>query len=129
MEQELHECGFPNKLGMPYWDWTRWPQLEASPMFDGSDTSLGGNGLYKQVPYGLYTTRDGTVLPQGTGGGCVVTGPFANHTVYFQRMNFFLALAGGLPQNCTSQCPELSIGSYERPSQLRLVEEALTEYA
>lgn len=32
MERELHACGFPAHLGMPYWDWTLWPELEASPM-------------------------------------------------------------------------------------------------
>lgn len=32
MERELHACGFPATLGMPYWNWTLWPDLETSPM-------------------------------------------------------------------------------------------------
>lgn len=32
MERELHECGFPDNLGMPYWNWTLWPELEKSPI-------------------------------------------------------------------------------------------------
>ena len=55
--------------------------LSASPIFDGSDTSLGGNGQYKPhgtiggilpgVPEPQYYYR-----PPGTGGGCVTDGPW-----------------------------------------------------
>lgn len=103
-EQELHRCGWPASLGIPYWNWALYPDLEASPMFDGSPTSLGGNGLYDPVPNGTYTALDGTVLPGGTGGGCVATGPFANHTIYFQRLYFDTVLAG-LPADWTVPAP------------------------
>lgn len=32
MERELHACGFPEHIGMPYWNWTLWPHLESSPI-------------------------------------------------------------------------------------------------
>ncbi|KAF4460621.1 hypothetical protein FALBO_12592, partial [Fusarium albosuccineum] len=79
------ECGY--KGSQPYWDWTEHnDNFTQHPLFDGSEYSLGGNGLY--VPYGI---ANGTVpgvpdpqvvtKPPGTGGGCVVDGPFANITL------------------------------------------------
>ena len=81
-EQALrNECGYTG--AQPYWDWTLYYQnLTASPLFDGSETSLGGNGEYiphgptRIVAFGLDLT-----LPPGTGGGNVTTGPFAYWTV------------------------------------------------
>ncbi len=72
---------------VPYWEWgldVRNPA--ASPVFDGSETSLGGNGEF--IPHsGMILTEalnpDALIpLPPGTGGGCVRTGPFANMTVH-----------------------------------------------
>jgi tyrosinase len=75
----LRNCGYTGNL--PYWEWgldVAAPQR--SPIFDGSDTSLGGDGnaiqhagLLVDVPItGLISFRP------GTGGGCVTRGPFAN---------------------------------------------------
>lgn len=106
MEQELHSCGWAPTLGMPYWNWTLWPDLETSPMFDGSETSLGGNGAYDPVPNGTYTADNGeVVLPGGSGGGCVTEGPFANHTIYFQPLGFSFVYTG-LPDNWTEPDPQ-----------------------
>lgn len=53
-----------------YWDWGRWAQdPEKSPIFDGSETSMSGNG--KKVSH-----RGTSFAPAGNGGGCVETGPF-----------------------------------------------------
>jgi tyrosinase len=53
-----------------YWDWGRWAQdPEKSPIFDGSDTSLSGNG--EKIQH-----RASGIAPAGNGGGCVKTGPF-----------------------------------------------------
>ncbi|KAK4230911.1 hypothetical protein QBC38DRAFT_467267 [Podospora fimiseda] len=68
------ECGYTGSH--PYWDWGRWSaDPEKSPIFDGSDTSLGGNG--KKIQH-----KASMVAPAGNGGGCVETGPFKNMTVY-----------------------------------------------
>lgn len=125
MKQELHGCGFPETLGMPYWNWTLWPNLETSPILlvtlsaqqlcqnithldqrsDGSNTSLGSNGAYDPVPNGTYTAASGTViLPVGSGGGCIVSGPFANSTVYVQPLDFSYVFTGP-PANWTEPNP------------------------
>jgi len=74
-EQTLKtECGYTGSH--PYWDWGRWAQdPEKSPIFDGSDTSLSGNGKKTQH-------RASAFAPAGNGGGCVETGPFKNMTVH-----------------------------------------------
>ncbi|KAJ6033027.1 hypothetical protein N7444_010798 [Penicillium canescens] len=98
-EQALRDdCGCAGDY--PYWDWgADADAMEKSPVFDGSDTSLSGNGasipnqLDIKVPLGNYTP---TVLPPGTGGGCVTSGPFASYTVNMGPS--FLSLPGVRPQ-------------------------------
>ncbi|KAH7348468.1 hypothetical protein BKA65DRAFT_261082 [Rhexocercosporidium sp. MPI-PUGE-AT-0058] len=76
------ECGY--KGYQPYWNWGRYASDPInSPLFDGSDTSLSGNGLYTNhtgviIP-GAPPPFD--VIPPGVGGGCVTTGPFKNMSV------------------------------------------------
>ncbi|KAK5659246.1 hypothetical protein OQA88_1338 [Cercophora sp. LCS_1] len=79
------DCGYTGTV--PYWEWgLDVSNPAASPIFDGSDTSLGGNGDF--FPHdGLILTEplnETALIPQppGTGGGCVTTGPFANMTVH-----------------------------------------------
>ncbi|OAA60536.1 putative domain, di-copper centre [Niveomyces insectorum RCEF 264] len=68
------ECGYNGT--QPYWDWGRWAaDPETSPIFDGSDTSLSGNGQ-------KITHKGQSFGPAGNGGGCVTTGPFKNMTVH-----------------------------------------------
>ncbi|PQE10613.1 hypothetical protein CJF32_00009729 [Rutstroemia sp. NJR-2017a WRK4] len=69
-EQTLrNECGYNGT--QPYWDWGRWAaNPEASPIFDGSDTSMSGNGQ-------KISHKATSVGPAQNGGGCVQTGPFA----------------------------------------------------
>src|SRR5438034_10944936 len=81
-EQTLRkECGY--KGAQPYWDWTLSaddPRL--SPVFDGSETSMGGNG--EPILHGatlLSAFGKQCMLPPGTGGGCVTSGPFSDLTV------------------------------------------------
>lgn len=76
------ECGY--KGYQPYWNWGRYASDPIhSPLFDGSSTSLSGNGLYMNhtgVPVnGAPAPYD--IIPPGVGGGCVTTGPFKNMTV------------------------------------------------
>jgi tyrosinase len=64
-----------NQHHQQYWDWGRWAaDPEKSPIFDGSDTSLSGNG--EKIQH-----RAAGVAPAGNGGGCVKTGPFKEYVL------------------------------------------------
>ncbi|EPS42846.1 hypothetical protein H072_3151 [Dactylellina haptotyla CBS 200.50] len=77
------ECGYTGY--QPYINWGKYAEdLEHAPLFDGSDTSISGNGAYISQPSGpvFPSPVDPTiVLPVGKGSGCVTTGPFKNLTV------------------------------------------------
>ncbi|KAJ5167646.1 Tyrosinase-like protein orsC [Penicillium canariense] len=91
------ECGYTGDL--PYWNWGADVQsMEESPLFDGSDTSLSGNGAYipnqpnLRIPLG-NTDLPPLILPAGTGGGCLTSGPFMNSTINMGPS--FLYVPGG----------------------------------
>ena len=66
------ECDY--KGYQPYWNWAKYADLTTSPIFNGDEWSLGGNG--KAVSH--RGTQLGMInLPAGPGGGCVETGPLA----------------------------------------------------
>jgi tyrosinase len=80
-----------------YWDWgADASSMEKSEVFDGSDTSLSGNGVFIpnqldiKVLTGNYTP---SVFPTGSGGGCVTSGPFKNYVVNMGPS--FLSTPGG----------------------------------
>ena len=79
-EQALrNECGY--KGYQPYWNWakTAVTGLEKSPMLDGSDYSMSGNGapIAGQGDVVIPNTGPPEIrLPHGSGGGCVQSGPF-----------------------------------------------------
>lgn len=79
----IDECGYTGT--QPYWDWSSTATLEDHPLFDGSETSIGGNGAYVagHLSYVLIPTPSiiNTTTASGTGGGCIESGPFANLTV------------------------------------------------
>ena len=79
------ECGYPGY--QPYWDWTTHADdMKVTPLFNGSALSLGGNGA-PVVHAAVNATVPGVPVPQfipcppGSGGGCVVGGPWDNFTV------------------------------------------------
>ena len=88
------ECGYSGY--QPYWDWARYVDLstESNPLYDGSATSLSGNGKY--IP-----DRNGTLqpfpiplpdppaiyTPPGTGGGYIYQGPLVNWTMHLVGIN------------------------------------------
>jgi tyrosinase len=82
-EKRLNACGYNDAL--PYWEWgldVNAPHL--SPIFDGSDTSMSGDGEF--VPGGPLVLQipgnsEPISLAKGTGGGCVKTGPFKDMVV------------------------------------------------
>ncbi|KAH7378447.1 hypothetical protein DE146DRAFT_320127 [Phaeosphaeria sp. MPI-PUGE-AT-0046c] len=68
------ECGYEGH--QPYWNWFKYQDnLRASPVFDGSDTSMGGDGSF--VAHNGSVGGTGKIfLPSGQGGGCIMSGPF-----------------------------------------------------
>jgi tyrosinase len=81
-----NECGY--KGTQPYWNYGKWAQDPlSSPLFDGSDSSLGGNGQKVTRTGGGGGGFGGSPAPPGDGGGCVTTGPFKNMTVYLGPMS------------------------------------------
>ncbi|KAH7374341.1 hypothetical protein BKA66DRAFT_422764 [Pyrenochaeta sp. MPI-SDFR-AT-0127] len=66
------ECGYNGT--QPYWNWGRYANPETSPLFDGSETSLSGQG-------GNVTHVGNGLKPPGQGGGCITTGPFKDMKV------------------------------------------------
>ncbi|KAL0937771.1 tyrosinase central domain-containing protein [Colletotrichum truncatum] len=84
-EQKLRTvCGYQGTF--PYWEWGY--DVEdpaASPLFDGSETSMGSDGaFFLHEGYKLVQRLSKTLinLEPGTGGGCVKSGPFVNMTVH-----------------------------------------------
>ncbi|OLN85731.1 Grixazone synthase 2 [Colletotrichum chlorophyti] len=84
-EQKLRSvCGYEGTF--PYWEWGNDVEdLSASPVFDGSETSMGSDGAF--IPHeGLQLVQsfsNTTIKFQpGTGSGCVERGPFVNMTVH-----------------------------------------------
>ncbi|OTA98283.1 hypothetical protein M426DRAFT_259317 [Hypoxylon sp. CI-4A] len=83
-EQALkNECGYTGS--QPYWNWALYASDPASsPIFDGSDSSMSGNGeaIANKGPIVLTLGDfDPVYLPAGTGGGCVTSGPFKDMQV------------------------------------------------
>ncbi|KAF2476018.1 Di-copper centre-containing protein [Lindgomyces ingoldianus] len=70
------ECDY--KGYQPYWNWGKYADLPASPIFNGDNWSMGGNGEAVAHKGGNI----GRAIPAGPGGGCVKTGPFANTTIH-----------------------------------------------
>jgi tyrosinase len=79
------ECGY--KGTQPYWNWARTAitGMEKSPIFDGSATSMSGNGEFVKtegdIILGASMGLPPIYLPTGTGGGCVKSGPFKDMVV------------------------------------------------
>lgn len=73
------------KVPSRYWEWSRHSSdPESSPLFDGSEYSLSGNG--ESIPHGNLTftiprTNITVNIPPGTGGGCIHDGPFKDMKV------------------------------------------------
>ncbi|KAF2469140.1 Di-copper centre-containing protein [Lindgomyces ingoldianus] len=82
-EQALrNECGYTGY--QPYFSWPKWADDPAnSPIFDGSATSMSGNGEFKAHNATCIPSNDlcQISLPPGHGGGCVKTGPFKDWSV------------------------------------------------
>ncbi|KAE8368273.1 hypothetical protein BDV27DRAFT_122517 [Aspergillus caelatus] len=81
-EQALRdECSYTGDY--PYWNWgADANNMEKSQVFDGSETSMSGNGEYipNQEDIKLYLGNYPAIdMPPGSGGGCVTSGPFKDY--------------------------------------------------
>ncbi|KAK1753572.1 hypothetical protein QBC47DRAFT_386759 [Echria macrotheca] len=88
-EKELQKCGYNGNL--PYWEWgydVNSPR--DSPVFDGSDTSLGSDGA-PVTHAGMQLLFPGNpnpvIFPPGTGGGCIQSGPFKGMNISLGPVN------------------------------------------
>ncbi|KAF2130944.1 Di-copper centre-containing protein [Dothidotthia symphoricarpi CBS 119687] len=98
-EQALRdECGY--KGYQPYWNWAWWAKDPTkSPLLDGSDTSISGNGAYvagRNFSCVPDQARCFIHLEPGSGGGCVENGPLKDWTVHLGPLKTFMQ---GLPPN------------------------------
>ncbi|KAF1998609.1 Di-copper centre-containing protein [Amniculicola lignicola CBS 123094] len=92
------ECDY--KYYQPYWNWGKYADLPTSPIFNGDEYSMGGNGEYvahKGTSIGM------TTIPAGPGGGCVRTGPFANLTIHLGPLMSTMDPALKIPSNPNPQ--------------------------
>ncbi|GAW22247.1 hypothetical protein ANO14919_117830 [Xylariales sp. No.14919] len=73
------ECGYTGY--QPYWNWLdNTSDPSKSPLFDGSDTSFSGDGVF--VAHNGSVNGNGNVyIPSGKGGGCVTSGPFVDYVI------------------------------------------------
>jgi tyrosinase len=98
-----------------YWNWPLYASnLAASPLFDGSEYSLSGDGAYIANNSDIIL-GPGVVLPHGSGGGCVTSGPFVNMTVPFRAFQFAEALEGTEPADrfdYTPRCLSRDLNTY-----------------
>lgn len=83
-EQVLrNECGY--KGYQPYYNWPKWANDPVrSPIFDGSATSMSGDGIFIPGRKNIcIPSNDACMisLPPGSGGGCVQSGPFKDWKV------------------------------------------------
>ncbi|KAJ4983088.1 FAD binding domain-containing protein [Stagonosporopsis vannaccii] len=84
-EQTLRgECGY--KGNQPYYSYSRWyKDPTKSPLLDGSDTSISGQGTpgcKNQTFTGIPLNTNALIrIPHGAGGGCVSSGPFKDWQV------------------------------------------------
>ncbi|KAK3301769.1 uncharacterized protein B0T15DRAFT_563343 [Chaetomium strumarium] len=105
------ECGY--KGSQPYMNYDRYADDPVhSPLFDGSESSMGGNGApsdYPGVPQPFPRPYD--KIPSAGGGGCVTEGPFKDMVVSLGPKS---TIVRGVPAN-----PRAADGLGSNPRCLR----------
>lgn len=97
MYQDLrNNCGYKGRW--PYWNFALTADnIDNNPVFDGSEYSMSGNGVLNDT--GPIALGPNLVIPHGTGGGCVTTGPFANMKTTLGFIPPLVIATGMLPPN------------------------------
>ncbi|EPE32098.1 Di-copper centre-containing [Glarea lozoyensis ATCC 20868] len=91
------ECGYTGY--QPYWNWARYAADPInSPLFNGNDSSMGGNGLPSEYPGipSMSFKPPYDMIPSAGGGGCVTEGPFKDMVV---SLGPFGKIVNDLPPN------------------------------
>jgi len=104
-EQMLRdECGFQGTF--PYYNWAHYAEdPKSGPFFDGSASSMSGDGEYIPNRNSSCFPWDGVAGPcymhlqPGTGGGCVTSGPFKDFKINMGPLQTMLQIPGGLSPN------------------------------
>lgn len=130
-EKDLREtCGYQGSL--PYWDFSATvDDLQTSTVFDGSEYSLGSDGAPNgTAPIALGPTL---VIPHGSGGGCMKSGPFADWTATIGYIDpLFLISGSPLPNNTyayNSSCLTRDLNSYAAQTWTNYAEVINTTHA
>ncbi|KAF2277857.1 Di-copper centre-containing protein [Westerdykella ornata] len=115
------ECDY--KGYQPYWNWGKYADLTTSPIFNGDEWSMGGNGEAVQHGRGMMN------IPPGPGGGCVKTGPFAGHNITLGPLMPTMDPALRIPNNPSRdgygnnpRCLRRDVNNYYTQSVLRPAE-------
>ncbi|KAI1097551.1 Di-copper centre-containing protein [Jackrogersella minutella] len=117
-EQALrNECGYTGY--QPYWNWALYAEdPTSSPIFDGSEYSMSGNGQHIPNKGPLKLGLPGyppVYIPAGSGGGCVTSGPFKDMKVNLGPVslptnNGTLVTGSGLEYNPRCLRRDISVG-------------------
>lgn len=94
-EEELrNQCGYTGSF--PYWNWPATADnLRGSPIFNGDPYSMGSDGYFtNDDPVVLSPTFQ---IPHGSGGGCIMSGPFSDMTFTMQPVSVNFLVNGTTP--------------------------------
>lgn len=97
-EQDLRNlCGYTGPF--PYWNPAdTYSDIHNNVVFDGSEYSMSGDGAPNNT--GPIALGPNLVIPHGSGGGCVTSGPFADLTTTLGFIDpLFLLTGKPLPPN------------------------------
>ncbi|KAI8461004.1 hypothetical protein BY996DRAFT_6689643 [Phakopsora pachyrhizi] len=108
LQEECNYTGY-----QPYWDWTKYSNDPySSPIFDGSDASMSGNGEYSDITDGMGPLHANLRIPPGIGGGCVKSGPFKNMTVNLGPVLLYGFFSGHSGFGYNPRCLKRDISSW-----------------
>ena len=100
-----YSCGYEGPF--PYWDFSQTPDILTSPVFDGSEYSMSGDGAPNNT--GPIILGPSLQIPHGTGGGCVTSGPFANYQTTMLPIDPSFIINGSLPATAFDYNPSCLI--------------------
>lgn len=94
-EEDLRNtCGYTGSF--PYWNWPATADnLRGSPIFNGDEFSMSGDGYFtNDDPIQLSPALS---IPHGSGGGCIISGPFADMTATMDPISINFLINGTEP--------------------------------